>query len=65
VRAALKCLLAVCSLLGVLLGSVTGRAAPPAPPSLTLSAEPVLGPGGPLPEGWSTYAVWLANAGGG
>ncbi len=60
-----KRLLAVCSLLGLLLGSATGSAAPPAPPSLTLTTEPVLGPGGPLPEGWSTYAVWLTNAGGG
>jgi hypothetical protein len=53
------------TLLGLLLASATATAAPPAPPLLTLTTEPTLGPGGPLPEGWSSYSVWLANAGGG
>ena len=52
-------------LLGLsLLLAPTGATAAPAPPaSLSLSAAPVLGPGSPLPEGWSSYAVWLANGG--
>jgi hypothetical protein len=45
------------------LGSGTAHAAPPSPPALTLSATPVLGAGSPLPEGWSSYAVWLSNPG--
>jgi len=50
--------------LALLLPATSASAAPPPAPALTLSATPVLGPGGPLPEGWSSYAVWLGNSGG-
>lgn len=48
-----------------LLATSLAWAAPPAAPGLTLNASPALGPNTPLPEGWSTYAVWLANTGAG
>jgi hypothetical protein len=57
-------LTAACAALGLLLGSAAASAAPSAP-ALTLTTEPVLGPGSPLPEGWSSYAVWLSNTGSG
>jgi hypothetical protein len=51
-------------LLGAALLSATSVAsAAPPPAALNLNAAPVLGPGSPLPEGWSSYAVWLANPG--
>jgi len=37
-------------------------AAPKAPSGLDLTPVPVLGPGSPLPEGWSSYVVWLHNS---
>jgi hypothetical protein len=50
----------------LLVASTATSAGPPPPPAaLGITTEPVLGPGGPLPEGWSSYAVWLANSGGG
>ncbi|HTQ05915.1 MAG TPA: hypothetical protein VMI54_18770 [Polyangiaceae bacterium] len=45
--------------------SGVARAAPPPKGALTLTASPALGPNTPLPEGWCTYAVWLANSGAG
>jgi hypothetical protein len=39
------------------------QAAPPKPSGLDLMPMPVLGPGSPLPEGWSSYVVWLHNGG--
>jgi hypothetical protein len=54
-----------CALVTTALFVASGaNAAPPGPPALTLAATPVLGPGSPLPEGWSSYAVWLSNPGG-
>jgi hypothetical protein len=51
-----------CASIGLLLGATAAHAAPP--PALTLTTEPVLGPGSPMPEGWSSFAVWLSNSGG-
>jgi hypothetical protein len=54
---------AACLGVAVVLASGLAAATPTPPPTLTLTAAPVLGPGSPLPEGWSSYAVWLQNPG--
>lgn len=54
-----------CAFAATVLATGLALAAPPAPATLTLSTSPALGPNTPLPEGWSTYAVWLSNAGSG
>lgn len=51
------------ALVAALFATSLASAAPPARPALTLTTSPALGPNTPLPEGWSTYAVWLANPG--
>jgi hypothetical protein len=54
------------ALLSALLAASTAWATPPAvpaAPALSLTTSPTLGAGTPLPEGWSVFAVWLANSG--
>jgi hypothetical protein len=53
-----------CVGVALLIGVSAAAAGPKGPPALNLSATPVLGAGSPLPEGWSSYAVWLSNPGG-
>ena len=52
------------ALAALLFTASRAAAAPPKPSSLDLSAMPVFGPNSPLPDGWSSYVVWLHNSGG-